>query len=135
VKETSERKRRFLKEARKNFCLFEAGSAARRRPRLYEEIRFRFCAMQNRMLLSQLEMLRSKMFFVRVNRFWCVWIRAPVAVGLDRGLVCVFGNGLSDLGSGSPRAMITRGASVQRRDTVARAIVMIVAATGLPVWV
>jgi hypothetical protein len=23
-------------------------------------------------------MLRSKLFFVRVNRFWCVWIRAPV---------------------------------------------------------
>jgi len=23
-------------------------------------------------------MLRAEMFFVRVNRFWCVWIRVPV---------------------------------------------------------
>jgi hypothetical protein len=42
------------------------------------------------------------MFFVRVNRFWCVWARVLVFVDI---CICedwpgVFCNGLSDLGSG-----------------------------------
>jgi hypothetical protein len=40
------------------------------------------------------------MFFVRVNRFWCVWTRVLViadAVMCLRKLARVFGNGLSDL--------------------------------------
>jgi hypothetical protein len=45
------------------------------------------------------------MFFVRVNRFWCVWMRVLVfGVGHVNGwrerLVRVFGNGLSDLEAG-----------------------------------
>jgi hypothetical protein len=48
------------------------------------------------------------MFFVRVNRFWCVWTRVLViadAVMCSRKLARVFGNGLSDLGSGASREL------------------------------
>jgi hypothetical protein len=54
------------------------------------------------------------MFFVRVNRFWCVWMRVLVfGVGHVNGwrerLVRVFGNGLSDLVRGViPAAIIAK---------------------------
>jgi len=42
------------------------------------------------------------MFFVRVNRFWCVWTRVLVLLGVKHpvGPARVFGNGLSDLEAG-----------------------------------
>jgi hypothetical protein len=47
--------------------------------------------------------LGAEMFFVRVNRFWCVWTRVLViadAVMCLRKPARVFGNGLSDLEAG-----------------------------------
>jgi hypothetical protein len=55
----------------------------------FGEIEFRFfffaCSCKGQVKMRSdvalpASMLRSNLFFVRVNRFWCVWIRAPVLV-------------------------------------------------------
>jgi len=58
---------------------------------VYEEIEFRFSVLccsckgqsvrQKAGCLLPASMLRNSLFFVRVNRFWCVWMRVPVWVG------------------------------------------------------
>jgi len=47
-------------------------------------------------------LLRSRLFFVRVNRFWCVWTRVLVSWMREHlaKLARVFGDGLSDLWMG-----------------------------------
>jgi hypothetical protein len=46
----------------------------------------------------------AELFFVRVNRFWCVWARVLVSWMVTSGeLARVFDNGLSDLWSGASR--------------------------------